>query len=284
MPPTAAGPPSGSEPRSSRPESTGWTVGLTTRIVVVGLGAGLLAGLLGVGGGTVLVPALVALAGMDQRRAAATSLVAIVPTAAVGAVAYGAQGQVSVPAALLLAVGSLTGVRLGVALLHRLPAAMLPWLFSGFVVLVVVSQQLVVPVREAQLALDVPRGIVLVGIGLVAGAMAGLVGVGGGVVVVPGLEVVLGLGDLLARGTSLLVIVPTAVWGTVGNLARGSADLRTGVVVGLAAAAASPVGALLAERLSPRAGSAVFGCFLVVVLIHQLWRARHQSRNPARSS
>lgn len=288
MPPSTAGAPPGPEPRTSRPEPTGpgGAAGPTVRLVAVGLGAGLLAGLLGVGGGLVLVPALVALVGMDQRRAAATSLVAIVPTAVVGAATYGVQGQVSVPAALLLATGSLAGVRLGVALLHRLPAGVLPWLFTGFLVLVVVSQQVVVPVREAALVLDAPHGVVLVGIGLVAGVMSGLIGIGGGVVVVPGLQVVMGLGDLLARGTSLLVMVPTALWGTAGNLARGSADLRTGTVAGVAAAAASPVGALVAERLSPRAGSAVFGCFLVVVLIHQLRRARplrRQRGDPDRS-
>lgn len=250
----------------------------TARIGVVGLGAGLLAGLLGVGGGLVMVPALIAMVGMDQRRAAATSLVAIVPTAVVGTTTYGVQGQVSVPAALLLVTGSLAGVRVGVRLLHRLPTKALPWIFTVFVLLVGISHQLAAPVREAALVLDAPRAAGLVVIGLVTGVMSGLVGIGGGVVVVPGLQVVMGLGDLLARGTSLLVMIPTAVWGSAGNISRGSADLRTGLVLGSAAAAASPLGATAATHLSPRAGTMVFGCFLLVVLVNQLRQVRRARR------
>ncbi|WP_338063928.1 sulfite exporter TauE/SafE family protein [Actinomyces ruminis] len=98
-------------------------------IVLMGLGAGFLAGLFGVGGGLVIVPALMAFAGMDQRHAAATSLVAIVPTSIVGAVSYGVQGQVSLVAAVFLIIGSLIGAQIGVRLLRTLPARILPWIF-----------------------------------------------------------------------------------------------------------------------------------------------------------
>ncbi|HMS38540.1 MAG TPA: sulfite exporter TauE/SafE family protein, partial [Arachnia sp.] len=70
--------------------------------VVVGLASGLMSGLFGVGGGTVIVPLLVLLAAFDQRLASGTSLAAIVPTAVIGVVSYAIMGEVSWGAAGLL--------------------------------------------------------------------------------------------------------------------------------------------------------------------------------------
>ena len=85
----------------------------------VGLGAGLLSGLFGVGGGIVMVPALVLLAGMAQQRASATSLAAIVPIAAVGAIIFGRADSVDLAAAAVLVVGSVVGVQIGARLMVR---------------------------------------------------------------------------------------------------------------------------------------------------------------------
>ncbi|MDU0347344.1 sulfite exporter TauE/SafE family protein [Actinomyces sp. MRS3W] len=248
-------------------------------IVLTGLGAGFLAGLFGVGGGLVIVPALISLLGMDQRHAAATSLVAIVPTSIVGAISYGVQGQVSLVAALFLIGGSLVGAQIGVRLLRTLPARILPWIFVVFVIFVIISQQIMVPVRDAGLTLTPASGMALIGVGLVAGVLSGLVGVGGGAVIVPGTQLAVGIGDLLARGTSLVVMLPTAVSGTVTNLRHGVADLRIGLVVGVASAAASPLGSVVAGMVSPRTGTLLFNLFLVYVVISTLLRSR---RRPAR--
>jgi uncharacterized membrane protein YfcA len=85
----------------------------------IGLGAGLLSGLFGVGGGIVMVPAMVLLAGMAQQRASATSLAAIVPIAAVGAIIFGRADSVDLAAAAVLVVGSLVGVQIGARLMAR---------------------------------------------------------------------------------------------------------------------------------------------------------------------
>ena len=106
------------------------------------------------------------------------------------------------------------------------------------------------PVHDTALDLDVLRAAALVAVGVVAGVLAGLVGVGGGSVVVPGLELVAGTGDLLARGTSLLVMVPTALTGTWSNLRHGLVDPCTGVLVGAAAALAAPLGVQIGRATS----------------------------------
>ena len=85
----------------------------------IGLGAGVLSGLFGVGGGIIMVPAMVLLAGMTQQRASASSLASIVPIAAVGALIFGRADSVDVPAAAILIVASLIGVQFGARLMPR---------------------------------------------------------------------------------------------------------------------------------------------------------------------
>ena len=86
----------------------------------IGIAAGLLSGLFGVGGGIMMGPAMVLLAGMAQQRASASSLAAIVPIAAVGAVIFGRADSVDLAAAAFLIVGSLVGVQVGARLMARI--------------------------------------------------------------------------------------------------------------------------------------------------------------------
>lgn len=267
-----------SEPREQDGAATGrGRLATTALVLLTGLAAGFLSGLFGVGGGLVIVPALMSVLGMSQRRAAATSLAAIVLTAVVGTTSYALRGQVSLVAAAVLVAGSLVGAQVGTWLLRRLPARALPWIFVAFALFVIVSQQLQVPVRDAGLVLDPWRGAALVLVGLVAGVLSGLVGVGGGSVIVPGLELV-GVGDLLARGTSLLVMIPTAIAGTWSNARHGVVDLRAGLVTGLGAAVAAPAGTAAAAVISPETGNVLFSLFLVGVVLDTLRKERRRRR------
>lgn len=254
------------------------TLARTALVFGVGLAAGMLAGLFGVGGGVIIVPALVAVLGMDQRRAAATSLLAISITAGVGSITYAASGQVSLVAAAFLVPGALVGAQIGVWLLRRLPEPILPWIFIAFTVFVIVSGQFHVAVRDAELVLDLPRSIGLVAVGLVSGIFAGLIGVGGGMVVMPGLELLVGTGDLLARGTSLVVMIVTALTGTWTNVRNSLVDMRVGLLVGVGAALSTPAGAWLAAWISPATGKILFNCFLVAIIIHMLVTQRAKAR------
>ncbi|MGH2455045.1 MAG: TSUP family transporter [Candidatus Limnocylindria bacterium] len=109
---------------------------------VVGLAAGVLSGLLGIGGGVVMVPALVLLVGAGQHRAEAVSLAAIVPIAAVSATLFSSADSVDPSAAALLAVGGLVGVRAGARLMYRLDEAWLARTFSAFLLAVAISMLL----------------------------------------------------------------------------------------------------------------------------------------------
>lgn len=112
----------------------------TTILLAVALGcaAGVLSGLFGVGGGILFVPALVGL-GLGQVEAAATSLLAIVPTAAVGVFRHRARGTVRGKAAVILGVASIAGVGVGVVVARALDETTLRRLF-GVLLLGVAAQ------------------------------------------------------------------------------------------------------------------------------------------------
>lgn len=109
--------------------------------IAIGLAAGIVAGLLGVGGGVLFVPGLVILLGLDQHQAEATSLLAIVPVAIVGTYTQDRYGNVRRDDALLLGLLSVAGATAGVVLANALSGAVLRDAFA--VLLMIVAAQLV---------------------------------------------------------------------------------------------------------------------------------------------
>jgi uncharacterized membrane protein YfcA len=112
-----------------------------TGAILIGVAAGIVAGLLGVGGGVLFVPALVILLGLDQHQAEATSLLAIVPVAIVGTYTQDRYGNVRRADALLLGLLSLAGAVAGVALANALSGEVLRDAFA--ILMVLVAAQLV---------------------------------------------------------------------------------------------------------------------------------------------
>ena len=109
--------------------------------VAIGLAGGIIAGLLGVGGGVLFVPGLVVFLGLGQHEAEATSLLAIVPVAIVGTYRQDRYGNVHRQDALLLGILSVVGAAGGVALANALSGAFLRDAFA--VLMLVVAAQLV---------------------------------------------------------------------------------------------------------------------------------------------
>ena len=115
--------------------------------------------------------------------------------------------------------------------------------------------------------------ILAICLGLVDGVMAGLFGVGGGILFVPAL-VALGLGQLEAQGTSLLAILPTVVAGTLNQRRYGHLRVRTAIVVGLASIAGVEVGARIVTELPESILRRLFAVLLFAVAVQLVWRAR----------
>lgn len=105
-------------------------------LILIGVAAGVLGGLLGVGGGVLFVPGLVIVIGLTQHEAEATSLLAIVPVAAVGALSQDRYGNVCRSDALLMGVLSIAGVAGGVVLANALSGAVLRMAFAALILLI----------------------------------------------------------------------------------------------------------------------------------------------------
>ena len=108
------------------------------RLLAIGLVAGVFSALFGVGGGIVIVPLLVSLAGFEPRRATGTSLAAIGITAGAGALFYGLHGDLKVGSAALLGLPAALGAVGGVALQQRLQTRTLTIAFSLFLTAVAI--------------------------------------------------------------------------------------------------------------------------------------------------
>lgn len=110
---------------------------MTILFLAIGLAAGVLSGIFGIGGGIVIVPALLFLAHMPPETATGTSLAALLlPVGALGAWEYYRGGHLNVTAALLVALGLTTGVWFGARLAQHIPSAQLQRAFAVFLVLV----------------------------------------------------------------------------------------------------------------------------------------------------
>ena len=252
-------------------------------LVAVGVAVGILSGLFGIGGGTVIVPALVWL-GLTQRHAAATSMLAIVPTSISGVVSYAVNGNVDWIAALLVFCGMFVGGQIGSWLLARLPELVLRWAFVAFLVFVIVNQAMSNPSRDSSIAMTAGTVVGLIVFGVVAGILAGLLGIGGGAICVPALSILFGASDLIARGTSLLAMFPNAITTTVANVRRRMVHVKAALIIGIVAALVTPLGTWAAGAVSPRVGAILFTLYLAALLVRSLWVAvkatwtRKQSR------
>ena len=257
---------------SSRP---GWA-----RLGAVGLVGGFFAGIFGVGGGLLMVPLLLWWTSMDQRRASATSLLAITPAAIIGAISYGVGGVFAWLPAILVAAGSITGAQLGAWILKKIPLEPLRWGFIAFVLLSGAMLFVTVPNRDALFELSATTAALLIGLGLLMGIAAGLFGIGGGVIVIPALMLFLGQSDLVAKSVSLLAMAPGSISGSVSHLRYKTASLRDGAWVSLGAIATTPLGALVAFGLSAQAAAIMFGALTLFVAVNLIYRALRERKKP----
>jgi len=118
-------------------------------------------------------------------------------------------------------------------------------------------------------------------IGLAAGVVAGLLGVGGGALFVPALTIFLALSQVDAEATSLLAIIPVALVGAWRQRAHGNADLRAGALLGLLGLGGAAGGAVIANAVPERALEIGFALLIVLVAVQLARRALRAQPRPS---
>ncbi len=262
---------------------------LALAMLGTGLFAGVLAGLLGVGGGIVIVPVLdtaLGVMGVDpairMHIAVATSLATIILTSISSTRAHHARGAVDFALARQWGAFILLGSVAGTVLASRMDSSVLSMVFA--VVAILVAAKMVLPTDNLRLADHVPGGLPGKLPPLLIGGLSCMMGIGGGSLSVPTLTL-LSVPVHRAVGTSALFGLLIAVPGTLTYIVTGWGDPRLpggnlGYVslLGLCLIApttvlAAPLGAKLAHRLNQRQLSLVFGSFLLLVSVRMLYRA-----------
>jgi uncharacterized membrane protein YfcA len=252
----------------------------------LGAAAGLLGGLFGIGGGLVMVPGMVLFLAIPQHRAHATSLAAMIASAGAAVVPLALADRIDWDTGGFLLLGSIGGAYLGARIFARIPEV---WLAGGFVALALASATRMFLEGDAPgsattgtAAIDASWigvvGFVIVGFG--AGVLGAVMGVGGGIIYVPALVTLYGFEQHLAQGTSLAVIVPTALVAALAHSRRGQVDWRLALLLGSGGLAGGWLGARLALALDAPLLRTMFASFLVLMALRMLWRTLRRAQPP----
>jgi len=231
---------------------------------LIGLFGGIFGGFVGLGGGAVMIPLMVDVLKMDQHRAHGTNLVTIVFTGIAGGIAYGLQGTIDVTAAVLLAAPAILTTRAGCHFAHSLPEWKLKRSFGFF--LVFVSLLLLAKPYLPQLhgmETGWPEAAALLLTGVFLGFLSGMMGVGGGIIMVPAMVLLTGFTQYTAQGTSLLAMVPIGSVGayTHWKLGNVKTDILAGMISGILIGAC--LGGTFAHYFSEGALRVAFAAVLI---------------------
>lgn len=262
--------------------------------VVVGLLVGVLSGLLGIGGGTIMVPIFRLGFGLSAIEATATSLFTIIPTSLSGCVTHIKNKTCIVPLGLAAGIGGAITSPLGVWLASISPA----WLIMVAAAAIIgysavnmlrkafskpkaasqpTSQAAAQPASQdaprsaapGDSAFKISRKHLLMGaaIGLGAGVASGYVGVGGGFIMVPLFLSVIGIPMKRASGTSLIAVTILAIPGVIEQALLGNVHFTIGIAMAVGSIPGAVLGAQLVKRVPERTLRIMFGAFLLLMAV-----------------
>jgi uncharacterized membrane protein YfcA len=209
----------------------------------------------------------------------------MVPITSAGALVYyfgKSTPELDVKVALFVVLGSAVGAVVGANLSRIAPERALRMLVAGLLVVgsakelhdaVIGGSAVLQGTAGGELGMSYYLLISLAG--LVIGTLSGLVGVGGGILLVPALILFFAIGQRVAQGTSLLATLPTAAVGASIHFRQGSVDLGAAGRMALAGVPGVLLGAVLALWLPQRVLAALFGMLLALIAV-RLWPRREQ--------
>ena len=229
---------------------TDWMAELVPLLPMLPLGllAGLLSGLLGIGGGLIFSPILL-MAGLSPHQALATSTLAIVPTTMGASWSHVRSGTLPGQATVVIA----TAACLAAGLFSRIGSGLQGWTLLGLQALMYLILCLTIAPRgdaDERRGTQEPSWLALALVGLVAGVASGLLGVGGGLVMVPLMVRCVGLPIHLAIRLSTLAVLASASVAATGFVADGRAQTPLGLLLGGTAAISSRWAAARLQRVS----------------------------------
>jgi uncharacterized protein len=237
-----------------------------------GILAGIISGLLGVGGGIVIVPVLVAL-NETPLHSVATSCLAILIISISGSYENWRSGNFKWKKIISLGIPAAITSQIGVVAASSLPPKVLLILFGVLLFINVYLISLHRKIKEGkEFTSNMSESSARIITGGLAGFLSGLFGVGGGVIMVP-LQVILLKEDIkTAIQTSLGVIVITALSATIGHSLAGNVLYKTGILVGVGGAIGAQMGTRFLKKLPGKQTAILFALLMIVIIISIVWK------------
>lgn len=255
---------------------------------LLGFLIGIVAAMTGVGGGIFIVPLLTLAYSFAPANAVGTSLTTITFTAIAATVSYSRQKRIYYRGGLILAASTAPGAVIGAYLTSVIPATALGLIFGLFMIFVaarIVSESYlknrkpkskVAPgtrlqgVSEAELLSNRSRLAIGAGLGFFGGVASGLLGIGGGVVIVPVMTLVLAMSMHNAVATSMLTMIVTSIAGVAQHFSLGNINVEVALLLAVGSVIGAQLGAYASKRLSGKSLRLIFGAVLIVVSVEMI--------------
>jgi uncharacterized protein len=235
-------------------------------LVAVGLGAGTIGSMIGVGGGIMMVPVL-AFLGLSPAQIASTSLFAVTSTSVSSTVAYSRQKRIDYRLGAEIAVFAAPGAIIGAFLSGQLTAQDFR-IYFGILLLLVgvyIAFRSAILKEKYERKCQVSRRVGLYAIAFGAGIISSLFGVGGGIIFVPGMLLVLGMTMQKAAPTSQLTLMITAFVGVITHAALQHPDYIDALALSIGAFAGAQLGARWSIKAKELLLQRMLGIILIVV-------------------
>ena len=253
---------------------------IETGLLILGIVAGILSGLFGIGGGIVMVPMLIAVFGMTIFDANATSLAAmLLPVGILGVITYYKAGYINLRDSLWISLGLLIGSYFGSELAVNMQGTLLAKLYAGFLMYIAIDY-LNIPAMfrkkndEMHVASEsfhpVWRYIAL---GVFAGVIAGMFGKGGGIIIVPALIKLFKYEPKKAAATSLAALqLPVGLPGVIVYAEDGHLQLVNAALIAVGLVAGAFLGTKIAIKMPSALFKKIYAVFLVIMAFYMVFK------------
>jgi len=248
------------------------TLGTGVLLLIVGFFAGWYGSLIGVGGGVILLPVLHFCLGFPAPLAVGTSMITVMFTSASGGYAHFIRGNVSVLAGKWIAPTGIAGVILGSCLFTHVTAntALLELILGiAFIIpsILMIGESLYPEGfrknSDPDKLLIKPAALSLMG--LISGTLTGLLGLGGGYLLVPALIYIFHIPVYLTMGTSMAVIFPISVIGSILKLSGGYVDIYAALIASAGTIVGAQIGADTIKRFQPKTLKLIFSIYFFYI-------------------
>ena len=248
--------------------------------LLAGLFTGIGSGMLGIGGGSILVPVLLFIFGLSIKEAIGTSLCIIVLTAISAIIVHWKEKQVHLKLAVVMTLTGVIGAQLGSYLNNIIPDNIIKLIFTIVVIIFGFkmwigsnNEKKKIPTTNntSTSSIKFNKSLALA-FGLIAGTASGLLGIGGALIMVPVMYIFLHIPMNICIGTSLFIVFFNSLSGAFGYISRGDANLKLAILIAVGSVVAAPFGAKLSIKISQEKLRKIFAVVLALAGIAILFK------------